>query len=237
MGKVKQNGRNKQRQGRFVRLGHELILSDAFLSLTPNARSLIVVLISRYTKSNGAYNNGEFWLSETDAADLMGVASEKTARSAFCELAHAGFIRMTKNAYFNVKSGERRARCWRLTWEFNDLERKPASNEWRTYVPVKDGSAEKRVIRGLEAVAKYKNELSQKQNTGANFTAMKASDQPIQVNNAPMDLDDDEKVPNSEQSIPVKYTPHIAIPDTAGFRSDYGLRMLALGLGPFEAAA
>lgn len=160
MPKTYPNGKNKESQDRFVRLGHNLILSPAYMSLTPNARSLLVVLISRYTKTNGSFNNGSFWLSELDAAYLMGVASEKTARLAFGELSDAGFIRMTKDAYFHVKAGERRARRWLLTWRYNDFERKPASNEWKKYKPAKGSGAEKRMQRGQDSVARYKNELS-----------------------------------------------------------------------------
>lgn len=237
MAKANRKGRNDKRQGRFVRLGHEIILSDAFLSLTPNARSLLIVLISRYTKKNGSPNNGEFWLSESDAADLMGVASKKTARAAFIELSEAGFICMTKNSYFNVKVGSGRARCWRLTWEFNDEDRKPASNEWKDFAPAENSLAEKRMQRGKAAVSRYKKELSENQNAGVNFTPTAQKEQSERVNITPTDREANTKPPFVEQVKGVKYTPHIAIPEVGAFADATPLRMMALGLDPFQQAA
>lgn len=237
MGKPNRKGRNAQKQGRFVRLGHDLLMSDAFLSLTPNARSLLIVLISRYTKANGSYNNGEFWLSENDAAAMMGVASGKTARIAFSELSECGFIRMTKDRHWNIKAGNGRARCWRLTWEFNDLERKPASNEWQDHKPKHDSYAYGRMKRGRNAVCRYKKELSQKQKPPVNFTGTNSNSQFKAVKNTVTNIEDNEKPPKLPQSVQVNNTPHIAIPRGAVFDQSEQLRLMALGLDPFQQAA
>lgn len=162
--KVHSNGRNATNRGRFARLGHDLLKSPAYRSLTPNARALLVEIISMENQRN----NGLLWLSESDAASRMGVGCPKVARKAFRELVDAGFIAMTKNAHWNITAGEGRARCWRLTWEFNVAQRKPATNEWQKFEPT-DKAARIRMDRGLRALADYRKQLPQIQKWQGNL--------------------------------------------------------------------
>ncbi len=115
----KRRGGGADRKGRssntdrFVRLGHNLLSSNAYRALTPNARSLLVELAML---DNGA-NNGSLYLSVRDAAARMGVADLTAASRAFDELMALGFIDLAQDAHFRVKAAEAsRARCWRLTW-------------------------------------------------------------------------------------------------------------------------
>ena len=161
--KMLANGRSANPQGRFAKLGHDLIRSPAYRSLNPNARALLVEIISLH---NGK-NNGMLWLSEDDAAKMMGVSCPKVARKAFADLAGGGLIAMTKGSHFNVKTGTGRARCWRLTWEFDDANRRSPSNEWKGFKP-EDTSAIRRMERGLVAVEKLRRARPENQITGGN---------------------------------------------------------------------
>jgi hypothetical protein len=154
--KVSHNGRNEHETGRFGRLPHSLLQSAAYRSLSPNARVLLVELISM---ENGK-NNGKLWLSEIDAAWRMGVSCPKVARNAFTELVAAGMIAITKDRHWHIKTGIGRARSWRLTWLFNYAERKPATNDWREYEH-RDKASWRRMDRGLRALAAYRKEIAE----------------------------------------------------------------------------
>ena len=113
MRKNKVNATGRSKYTRFARLEHSLLESAAFRSLSPNARALLI----EFTRMDNGRNNGEIWLSVRDAAALMGVANTKSSSAALSELQDMGFIVMTKDAHFNIKSADSsRARCWRLTW-------------------------------------------------------------------------------------------------------------------------
>ena len=155
--KVNVKGRDTGPRGRFARLDFGLLVSGAYRSLTPNARALLIELISLHT----GQNNGKLWLSEVDAARRMGVADPKVARKAFIELTEAGFIAMTKDAHFNVKEGRGRARQWRLTWLFNNAQLKSATNEWQSFA-ASSNAANKRMDHGLRAIADYRKSPLQK---------------------------------------------------------------------------
>ena len=139
--------------GSFSRLSHEVQNSPSYRSLTPNARSLLMELISLHKKEN----NGFLYLSEDDAAHRMGVANRKTARAAFSELCDAGMIYCTGKAFFSVKTGEQRARRWALSWDFDYANRKPAAHSWRDFEP-SNQKTQKRVANGMKALKRYRRE-------------------------------------------------------------------------------
>lgn len=154
--KMRVDGRNAHETNRFARLPHSLLYSPAYRSLSPNARSLLVELVSM----DNDKNNGKLWLSEMDAARRMGVSCPKVARKSFVELTEAGFLAITKDRHWHIKTGTGRARSWRLTWRFNHAEKKPASNEWKDYQHASH-AAWKRMDNGLRALSAYRKELSQ----------------------------------------------------------------------------
>lgn len=162
--KTNAKGRNKESVGSFSKLPHRIQHSPAYMALTPNGRSLLFELISL----EKGQNNGGFWLSEKDAAARMGVGCPKTARKAFHELIDTGLIAMTKDAYFHVKTGGCRSRCWRLTWLFNFVDRKPASNEWQQF-----DTATKKVRSRIEsaqtALKAYKRQYAEIRNAQGKF--------------------------------------------------------------------
>lgn len=162
-------GRNKNPTGRFARIDHQLLYSAAYRSLSPNARSLLIELISL---SNGS-NNGSIWLSIRDAAARMGVSDPKAASAAFEELISTGLIAMTKEAFFSIKSADTsKARCWRLTWIYDNANKKPASNEWSNFEPEPGSKSAKRMERGLAVQKKYKKGLSHGKFPVVDFTSM-----------------------------------------------------------------
>lgn len=141
---------------RFVRLDHRMVQSGAFLSLSPNARSLLIVLVFMY---NGE-NNGSLYLSVRDAAYRMGVADLTAAQRAFDELVALRFIEMTEDAHFRVKAKDKsRARCWRLTW-LPGPGRKAPDWSFTECEPEPQTPARKRMERGLKSMKAYRKARS-----------------------------------------------------------------------------
>lgn len=155
-GKPNRKGRNDGPVGRFARLPHEVMLSAAYRSLTPNARALLVEMMAM---ENGQ-NNGSLWLSIRDAAARIGLVNKESVGKAFDELTAAGLIALTKEAHFSVKAAETsRARCWRLTF-LHWVGVGGRTDEWRQFVPA-NKSAARRANMGLAADAAYRKALAQ----------------------------------------------------------------------------
>jgi hypothetical protein len=152
--KPNKSGRNENSTGRFARLPHEVLLSAAYCSLTPNGRALLVEL----TAMENGQNNGSLWLSVRDAAARIGLVNKDSAAKAFGELEAAGLLRMTKEAHFSVKTAETsRARCWRLT--FLPAIGTGRTDEWRQFEPV-DKGAKRRMEMGLGAHKAYRKAMA-----------------------------------------------------------------------------
>lgn len=137
------SGRNDNPVDAFTRLPHVVQCSGAYAALNPNARVLLLEILSMHNGSN----NGSLWLSVRDAAHRMGLASVDSARTAFDDLIAVGFLRMTKDAHFAVKASDTsRARCWRVTY----LHAVGAgiTDEWRKFEPTSKTVA-RRMNRGL----------------------------------------------------------------------------------------
>lgn len=153
----KPNATGRNQTPRFVRLVHRLLNSNAYRSLSPNARSLLIELIMLY---NGR-NNGSLYLSVQDAANRMGVADHHAASGAFNELQVRGFIEMTQSAEFRIKAAETsRARTWRLTWEAGPGKKLP---DW-TFLerePEPQTPKRRRMERGLRTLKAYRKARDQ----------------------------------------------------------------------------
>lgn len=154
---MKHDATGRSKGSRFARLDHGLLSSQAYRSLTPNARSLLVEL----TMMENGKNNGELFLSVRDAADRMGVADHSAALKAFADLVTAGFITCTQDGYFAVKAGEgSRARSWRLTWLSTPCLKMGPTNEFRDHEPEAGARANKRAAAGCRALKRYRREKS-----------------------------------------------------------------------------
>jgi DNA-binding XRE family transcriptional regulator len=86
-----------------------MLKSLAWRSLTGNAIKLLIVVWQRH---NGV-NNGEISFSVREAADVG--LSKSAAWRAFRELREKGFLAITRESAFSLKTHA--ARCWRLTAE------------------------------------------------------------------------------------------------------------------------
>lgn len=149
--KVNAKGQNDLTD-RFVRLPHKLLSSGAYRSLGVTARALLVELIMLDFGSN----NGSLYLSLRDAADRLGFSDHHSVSAAFNELLDRGFVRCTKEAHFQIKTADQsRARCWCLTWIAAPSLKRPASNDWQTYVPPVGSKERKRAERGQKALKRY----------------------------------------------------------------------------------
>lgn len=148
----KPNATGRNPTTRFARLDFRLLHSNAYRSLSPNARSLLVEL----TSLDNGENNGSLYLSVRDGARRMGVADLKAASRAFDDLKSLGFIEMTQDAHFRVKAADKsRARCWRLTW-LAGPGRKGPSMDFLKLEPEPKTQAHKRMDRGLRALKDYR---------------------------------------------------------------------------------
>lgn len=157
-------GRNEQ-VDRFARLPHSVLLSEAYRSLDPVARSLLTEVVML---DNGK-NNGSLWLSVADGTDRLGLADQRPVMRAFGDLQDRGLLAMTKDAHFSVKAGETsRARCWRITWLPAD---RPPTHEWRTYVAPAQTKARKATDRGNKAMARYRKAMASHKIPVVDFTA------------------------------------------------------------------
>jgi hypothetical protein len=163
MGRPRRKGGGADTKGRsigtdrFVRLGHNLLSSNAYRALTPNARSLLVELAML---DNGG-NNGSLYLSVRDAAARIGIVDLRATSRAFDELMALGFIELAQESHFQVKASETsRARCWRLTW-LPGPGRKAPTPDFLTREPAPQTKARKRMESGLRALKAYRKAKDQ----------------------------------------------------------------------------
>lgn len=164
-------GRNEHSKQKFVQIPDAILRSPAYRSLTPNARALLVELISIY---NG-YNNGLLWLSVDDAAARIGRSDHHAAHAAFKELIDVGFVVVESEAYYSIKAGiGSRARCFRLTWLFDHKNKKPPSDDWKSFEPSRGTPAARRCDQGLRVLAKHRKRRSQNETPVVESTIFEA---------------------------------------------------------------
>jgi hypothetical protein len=227
MARLNKRGRNNSPSGRFGRLPHEISLSPAYRSLSPNARALLVEFVIMDT----GQNNGSFWLSVRDGAARIGLSNKDSAAKAFAELETAGFLRKTKEAHFSIKTADTsRARCWRLTFLYA-----PGigarTDEWRDFVPT-DKASIKRMDLGCTADKAYRKALAQEKMPVLNSRTMKEAKAHIEAgavhNLRTAKPDIDAKPPNS---VVLNYGPYSAVTTPTGSQTMFwrkGKRLLAL---------
>ena len=162
-------GRNEKSNERFVQLTDSILRSPAYRSLSVNARALLVELIWLFDGSN----NGALWLSVRCAAARIGRIDTKAVANAFTELVEVGFIALTKGSYFSIKASDTsRARCWRLTWIYDYANKKPATFDFKTFVPKAGSASAKRMENGLLLLKKYRKEQSENKTPVVDSTTM-----------------------------------------------------------------
>lgn len=189
------SGRDDNPRDAFTRLPHVVQSSAAYAASPPNARVLLLEILSMH---NGD-NNGSLWLSVRDAAHRMGLASVDSARAAFDDLVATGFLRMTKDAHFAVKYADTsRARCWRVT--FLHAPGTGVTDEWRKFEPIDKGQL-RRMERGLAVRNAYYKAKAQEKMPVLDSGTIKAAAHAIQVRAVPdsgtAKPDNDAKQPKS----------------------------------------
>ena len=103
------NATGRAATSRFIALPHYLLKSAAWLTMTPNAKALLIEVWKRH---NGV-NNGKISYSVREAAEIG--LGRSTAARAFTELVERGFLRITRHSVFTLKTKD--ARTWELTAE------------------------------------------------------------------------------------------------------------------------
>jgi hypothetical protein len=106
-------------QGRFFPMFYETLESLAYKQLSFGARAVLTALRMQCVK-----NNGHVYLSQRDAAELLGHKNRNDIANWFRELQHYGFIVLTEAASLGV-DGKGKATQWRLT----ELPTRKGNNE------------------------------------------------------------------------------------------------------------
>jgi hypothetical protein len=158
---------------RHIRLHHWMLRSAAWAALSPNGKA---VLLDLWKRHNGA-NNGQIVYSAQEAGDALH-ASKTTGWRALDELVRLGFLRITRDAAFRLKSAK--AREYALTAEPVDsgvatkdfMRWRPtetATKKQNTVSPVKpDGFTHETVNRVIPKTPRKNNGLSEGAGGGQN---------------------------------------------------------------------
>ncbi|GEO17856.1 hypothetical protein MAE02_55520 [Microvirga aerophila] len=109
-------------------LPHYMLLSPAWRSLSPVARSILIELAAIYNCSN----NGRLALSARDAAERMR-CSKNTAARAFFELIQKGFADLCSRGHFDRKTPH--AAEYRLTMHRCDRTGERSSKRFMSWRP------------------------------------------------------------------------------------------------------
>jgi hypothetical protein len=144
----KRKASRRARDAKHVRLYLYMLKSPAWLSLSCQAKCLLIELLALY---NGT-NNGELYLSVRDAAKLLHTGLHQ-ASAAFAELEERGFIRATRKGSRTRRGETRLATCWRLTEYDDDLTGRQPTKEFMTWhlPPAEAPVASKRTERSRKA--------------------------------------------------------------------------------------
>ena len=139
----------------FVALRRDMIRSHAFLSLSPHATKLLIVIAVQYQGSN----NGSLAIP-FEAARAYGFTNKRTYYATLRELEAKGFIERTKPA---VRRGKPTATRYAITWQPIDEPvgevkhdasptTKP-SNQWLQWTPerVAEVPLKRKISRGTSA--------------------------------------------------------------------------------------
>src|SRR5690242_3929299 len=87
-----------ERPDRFVKLDFNLLETPAYRSLSTGARALLV----EFNRLYNGNNNGQLFMSQRDAAKMVGVTSHTTAAAYIEELKDRGFIKVRTKGSFSV---------------------------------------------------------------------------------------------------------------------------------------
>lgn len=116
----KKNSLPFDRRGNVITFRTEMLNSKGYLSLSPQAKSLIIFLQIHWR------NDKPIAYGVREAQEKI-PCGRKKAMEAFSELQEKSFIVMVEESLFNSRT-QSKARSWRLTWlPYKD---KPPTNDW-----------------------------------------------------------------------------------------------------------
>jgi DNA-binding transcriptional regulator YhcF (GntR family) len=128
--------RSKDKAARHIRLYHWLLRSEAWQSLSANARAIYIEMATRYNGSN----NGQIPFSVRDAANRAHIG-KNAADAALTLLQARGFIVATRRGGFNVKT--KIATEWRLTEFSCAVDHSFATKDFMRWSPEKQNTVPK----------------------------------------------------------------------------------------------
>lgn len=128
-GKMKRKGKAGEKYAMIERMVRN---TPAFQALSTNSRCLYLEFLFKF---NGR-NNGFIGFGCREAGTLVGCSKDSAATS-FLQLEEHGFIVNTKASNYDVK---KIAREWRLTTRKCDLSNKPATHDYRHWMPKKQNT-------------------------------------------------------------------------------------------------
>ena len=126
----KSKASRRARDAKHVRLYLYILKTPAWLSLSCQAKCLLIELQALY---NGT-NNGELFLSIREAAKRLNTGT-KQASAAFVELQDRGFVVTTRKGSRTRRGEQRLATCWRLTEYDDDLTGRQPTKEFIAWRP------------------------------------------------------------------------------------------------------
>jgi hypothetical protein len=126
----KSKASRRARDAKHVRLYLYMLKAPAWLSLSCQAKCLLIELMALY---NGT-NNGELYISVRTGATLLRTGT-KQASAALRQLQEKGFIRATRKGSRTRRGETRLATCWRLTEYDDDLTGRQPTKEFMTWRP------------------------------------------------------------------------------------------------------
>lgn len=120
MPRKKKNALPYDKAGGICSIQRRLLESNAYLSLSPQAKVLMTLLQVHWSN----YKPVDYGVRE---AEQKISCSRKLAMRAFSELQERGFIAMVNESMWHVRVSQR-TRTWRLTWL--PFDSKPPTNDW-----------------------------------------------------------------------------------------------------------
>lgn len=120
------NAKGRNSKGKFIMLRYDIYDSSAWRDLSCVERCTWLEVMRRFNGNN----NGNISLSCREVAGALKV-SKDTASKALNRLIKVGFLRVTREAYFNIDARE--SRRWRLTHEgcVSPYGDRVPTNEWK----------------------------------------------------------------------------------------------------------
>lgn len=139
LAKSRNRAKNRRSRGSFISIPHEVLHSDAYVTLSPKAVKLLIDLANqlKFKQGYGSANNGDLCAAYS-VMETRGWNSKNTLNRARKELELSGFVEVTQ------KGGRNKPTLYAVTWQaIDEIKNKPwisatstPSQKWRQSSPV-----------------------------------------------------------------------------------------------------